>query len=136
MKLTKLLYTAQPQEIVAKINEIIDTLNKSFITDDPDTIYDVLDNSSFSVCCDRLTPAANELTTDIQIDSLTISSGLYDKIVCPKCGARHFTVGPSTCTTVYYQPVYKDGVNINPDRNTCSTSYKCLACGEEWKETT
>jgi hypothetical protein len=50
----------------------------------------------------------------------------------------------STCTAVYYPPVWKDGVNINPDRNTTTTKAHCYECnydfvikscgGETWTE--
>jgi hypothetical protein len=41
----------------------------------------------------------------------------------------------NTSTCVYYPPIYKDGVNINPDRNTCTTHCTCLNCGKEFSFT-
>lgn len=31
-------------------------------------------------------------------------------------------------TLAYYPPIYEDGVNINPDRNIITHSYKCESC--------
>lgn len=53
---------------------------------------------------------------------------------CPKCGKSYYAEGMSTSTCVYYQPIYKDGVNINPDRNIHTTEYYCLECGCHWKQ--
>lgn len=65
-------------------------------------------------------------------------------IKCPNCGASHYSEGPSSCTAVYYPPVWKDGVNTNPDRNTTTTKAHCYECnydfiikscaGEVWTE--
>ena len=54
---------------------------------------------------------------------------------CPKCNASHYSVGISTSTLAYYQPIYKDGVNINPDRNIHTTNLQCIECGNNWQET-
>ena len=35
------------------------------------------------------------------------------------------TVGPSYVTAMYFEPIYKDGVNINPDRNISTTEVTC-----------
>lgn len=124
-------------ELPEKVNEIIDLLNNSFITNDPDTVYGCVTDSLATISCDRLTPMTNETTCELTIDHLDNmieGGGLYDGIKCPKCGAKYFTVGPSMCTTVYYPPIIKDGVNINPDRNRCTTQYECLECGHKWSE--
>ena len=65
-------------------------------------------------------------------------------IKCPNCGASHYSEGPSMRTAVYYPPVWKDGVNTNPDRNTTTTKAHCYECnydfiikecaGEVWTE--
>lgn len=89
------------------------------------------------ISCDRLTPHTNETTCELtidHIDNMIDGGGIYDGIKCPKCGARYFTVGPSVCTLVYYPPIIKDGVNINPDRNKCTTQYECIECGHKWSE--
>jgi hypothetical protein len=38
----------------------------------------------------------------------------------------------TTCTAVYYPPVYQNGVNINPDRNVSTTHCICLNCGKQF----
>lgn len=128
-------------ELPEKINEVINVLNSSFITLDPDTSVNVLDSlatvsSISSIQCDRLTPLSNE-TIDIQAhyDNCVFEpKGLYDDIMCPKCHKKHFTVGESTCTMVNYPIIIKDGVNINPDHNTHTTKYTCCECGHTWEE--
>lgn len=121
-------------QVPDKINEIISLLNNSFITQDPDTVYGVVNDF---VSTDRLTPFSNETTCEITVDSLedkTKGIGIYDNIKCPKCGAKYFEVGSSYTTCVYYPTVIKDGVNINPDRNKCTTAYTCCECGHTWEE--
>lgn len=34
----------------------------------------------------------------------------------------------STTTAMYFPPIYKNGVNINPDRNITTTVCRCLNC--------
>lgn len=34
-----------------------------------------------------------------------------------------------TQTAMYFPPIYKDGVNINPDRNITTCVCQCLTCG-------
>lgn len=51
---------------------------------------------------------------------------------CPYCGESYYTELYSTSTAVYYPPVYKNGVNINPDMNTSTTTCKCLNCHKEF----
>ena len=52
--------------------------------------------------------------------------------VCPHCGQSYFTMGLTFTTATYYAPVYKDGVNINPDRNITTTEYMCCNCGKQY----
>ena len=43
------------------------------------------------------------------------------------------TVGHSTSTCMYFPPTYNEqGENINPDRNTTSTSYHCQNCDNSY----
>lgn len=126
-------------ELPEKINEIIDVLNASFITLDPGTSVNVLDSLATitSIQCDTLTPKSNETTAviDSYVDNCVWEpKGIYDDIQCPKCHKKHFTVGDSTCTLVYHQPIYKDGVNINPNHNIYTTTYTCCECGHKWEE--
>lgn len=121
-------------DVPEKINEIIDLLNNSFITQDTD-IFEV-SNSLVPINCDRLTPFDNEATAlqAIQKTNIFEPKGLYDDIKCPHCGGKYFKIGASMRTCVYYPPIIKDGVNINPDRNTTTTEYHCLECGKDWIE--
>lgn len=44
-----------------------------------------------------------------------------------------FEEGPAYVTTVNYTPRYdRDGVNLNPDRNTRSWRVKCVKCASGW----
>lgn len=51
-------------------------------------------------------------------------------IKCPYCGKSHYRMGGTTMSLVYYPPIYKDGVNINPDKNEYRTQCQCLHCGK------
>lgn len=51
-------------------------------------------------------------------------------VKCPKCGESYYQELYSTSTCIYFPPIYKYGVNINPDRNTTTTHCKCINCGE------
>lgn len=90
------------------------------------------------ITSDRLTPLTNKTTCEMSVDHLMnmIEGGgsIYDNIKCPKCGAKYFEVGSSYCTAVYYPPIIKDGININPDCNKSVTNYTCCECGHRWKE--
>lgn len=138
MKIKKLEHPVRDDQIVDKVNELIDILNNSFITQDPNTIYGSVTDSLTTISCDRLTPSSNETTCELTVDHLlNIVQGagsIYDNIKCPNCGAKYFEVGPSCCTTVYYTPIIKDGVNINPDRNKSYTTYTCCECGHTWEQ--
>lgn len=49
-------------------------------------------------------------------------------IKCPHCGESYYMETGSMSTAVYYPPIYKNGVNINPDRNKTTTTCYCLNC--------
>ena len=53
---------------------------------------------------------------------------IFSDIKCLKCGASYFMKNYSTCTAIYFPPIYENGVNINPDRNITTTVYTCLNC--------
>ena len=53
-------------------------------------------------------------------------------ICCPHCGESYYMENYSICTALYYPPIYKDGVNINPDRNTTTTFCTCMNCGKDF----
>lgn len=54
---------------------------------------------------------------------------------CPHCGESYYMENYGITTTVYYPPIYKDGVNINPDRNKTSVNCTCMNCGKEFSFT-
>lgn len=62
---------------------------------------------------------------DIQINHL-----------CPHCGESYYMENYNTRTCLYYPPIYKDGVNINPDRNITTTYCTCMNCGKGFSFTT
>lgn len=149
-------------ELPDKINEIIDVLNNSFITDDPDTIYgktvtvdEVLNGSIVltDLTCDNIVPLDNERILNNKVDAAheITSDGfdikvseVFDNMIaeiepnpltnkkCPHCGKSYYTELYSTTTAVYYPPIYKDGVNINPDMNKSTTHCRCLNCHKEF----
>lgn len=51
---------------------------------------------------------------------------------CPHCGESYYQELYSESTCVYYPPIYKNGVNINPDRNTTTTYCHCLNCDKDF----
>ena len=51
-----------------------------------------------------------------------------DTVHCPFCGHSYFMTHYSTITAVYYPPIYKDGVNQNPDGNVTTTYCTCMNC--------
>lgn len=53
-------------------------------------------------------------------------------ISCPHCGESYYMKNYSMSTAVYYPPIFKDGVNINPDRNTITTYCTCINCGKDF----
>lgn len=56
----------------------------------------------------------------------------HSKIKCPYCGESYYELGLTMTTSMYYPPIYEDGVNINPDRNSRTTNCKCLGCGKSF----
>ena len=53
-------------------------------------------------------------------------------IRCPNCDASYYIEHFATTTTMYYPPVYKDGVNVNPDGNITTITCTCNACGHDF----
>lgn len=91
----------------------------------------------------------NAICTAIELDNaLNECNSLYENAIecvckveapkrdnlvrCPHCGESYYMENYSDCTAVYYPPIYKDGVNINPDRNTITTHCTCMNCGKEF----
>ena len=71
-------------EVPDKINEIIELLNNSFITNDPGTVYGEVTDSLTTISCDRLTPFTNETTCELSVDHLMNmvegAGGIYNNI--------------------------------------------------------
>lgn len=53
-------------------------------------------------------------------------------VKCPKCGESFYQEVYTTSTALYCPPVYKNGVNVNTDRNQTTTHCRCCNCGEEF----
>lgn len=148
MKITKLKHPVLDYQLVDKVNEIIDFLNNSFITEDADTITVGSLQNLVDITCDTQTPRTNEHTLNKIIADKIDPKYIFDNMCqktepnpwsdkkCPHCGESYYTPGASYTTAVYSPPIYKDGVNINRNRNTSTTKYHCCACGKDWTETT
>jgi hypothetical protein len=101
--------------MIDKINEIIDFLNNTYLMKEKDgqdiflTGTTIVDNN----IAETLEP-------------------IRGQAVCPHCGASYYTELYSTSTAVSYPRTYKNGVNINPDRNQTTTLYECLACRQKF----
>jgi hypothetical protein len=51
---------------------------------------------------------------------------------CPHCGESYYRENYGITTAVYYPPIYKNGVNINPDKNKTTVNCTCMNCGKEF----
>lgn len=82
-----------------------------------------------------------DLKIDVCENELFTTANLVNDVdvhinhLCPHCGKSYYIENYSTTTAVHYPPIYKDGVNINPDRNTTTTYCTCLNCGKEFSFT-
>lgn len=119
IKIDSDLYHSNTKELIGKINEIIDFLNGTFLMQEPDTVTIPLEDCTF------LTGLCTEETLNIKGTPATL-------LMCPHCGESYYMKLYSTCTAVNYPEIYKDGVNINKDRNTHTTHYQCLICNKEF----
>lgn len=52
------------------------------------------------------------------------------KIKCPHCNHSYYKEQYTTTTAMYYPPIYKDGININPNGNISTTVCFCLNCNQ------
>ena len=70
------------------------------------------------------------------IDDMCIAkeytASIKGNIKCPHCGESYYMENGSMSTAMYFVPIYKDGVNINPDRNKTTTYCTCMACGKDF----
>lgn len=71
-------------------------------------------------------------TIDSMVDTVYKGDVNINNHRCPHCGESYYIELYSECTAVYYPPIYKDGVNINPDKNKSTTHYKCMNCRKEF----
>lgn len=53
-------------------------------------------------------------------------------IKCPHCKKSYYKELYGTVTCMYFPPIYKDGVNINPDKNIHTVECECLECGKRF----
>lgn len=124
IKIDSDLYHSNTKEIIDKINEIIAFLNGTFLMQKPDTVTIPLEDCTFvtGLCTDD----------DLSFHAESNTTCFNPDVKCPHCGESYYTVMYSNSTCVYYPPIYKDGVNINPDRNTTTQHCQCLNCGKEF----
>lgn len=54
---------------------------------------------------------------------------------CPHCGESYYIENNRMTTLAYYPPIWKDGVNINQDRNKSTVNCTCMNCGKEFSYT-
>ena len=109
-------------DLIDKLNEIIDFLNDTYLMKVKDGQFGTLNNN-----CSLATTQLNDI-----YDSVRDYVSINRSIKCPHCGESYYTEMNSMSTCVYYPPIWKDGVNINPDQNKTTTHCKCLSCGEEF----
>ena len=118
------LYSTDVIEMVNKLNEVIDFLN------DTNTMK-VKDGQYITSTDDFVTGLTCTTITDSMLP-VTEPTSISGDQKCPYCGASYYTEMYSISTAVYYPPIYKDGVNINPDRNKTTRHCKCIWCGKEF----
>ena len=117
--------TSSSYAIIDKINEVIDFLNDTYL-------MKVKDGHWGSV--------TNVVSGTVEGHHIEVTNALGDCGVirmssdtkCPHCGESFFTEMYSMSTAVNYPPIWKDGVNINPDRNQSTTHCRCLKCNKEF----
>lgn len=66
---------------------------------------------------------------------LTTEVDVQINYLCPHCGESYYMENYSTRTCMYFPPIYKDGVNINPDKNTTTVHCTCMNCGKDFSFT-
>ena len=53
-------------------------------------------------------------------------------IRCPYCGESYYRQLYATCTAVYWEPVFRDGVLQNSNPNVTTIHCHCCACQSEF----
>ena len=66
---------------------------------------------------------------------LTTAVDVQINYLCPHCGESYYMENYRTRTCMYFPPIYKDGVNINPDKNTTTVHCTCMNCGKDFSFT-
>lgn len=116
-------------DLIDKLNEIIDFLNDTYLMRVKDGQYGTLTIAGDNIISlDDVKTVLDNTTTTLS----TVSTPIKSNIKCPHCGESYYAERYSESTCVYYPPIWKDGVNINPDRNKITTHCKCLNCGKEF----
>ena len=118
-------HTSSTYAIIDKINEIIDFLNDTYLMKEKDGQWGTLTHTTGGV---------------VQGHSIKVTSPLgkcgvihmSSDTKCPHCGESYYTEMSSTTTLAGYPPIWKDGVNINPDQNQSTTRCRCLKCNKEF----
>ncbi len=65
----------------------------------------------------------------------TLQMNTFKGQCCPHCGESYYMENNSMSTCVYYPPIFKNGINVNPDRNKTTVNCTCMACGKEFSYT-
>lgn len=73
--------------------------------------------------CEDMTHKTTNVVNDVDVQI---------KHLCPHCGESYYMENYNTSTCVYYPPIYKDGININSDRNMTTTHCTCMNCGKDF----
>lgn len=132
------LYTSNFNDMINKINEIIDFVNDTYLMKVKDGQHIIADDDrDYTRIVGSCTDVSAFITGFSLEDDLTNGctesvTTVTSDIKCPHCGESYYTIKESLSTCVYYPPIIKDGVNINPDRNTITTCCECLNCHKEF----
>lgn len=118
------IYSTDVIEMVNKLNEVIDFLNDTYLMKAKDGQCISVTDQNDCIFVTGLSVADNTIQSSLK--------GITSDIKCPHCGVSYYTEMYSTSTAVYYPPIYKDGININPNLNKTTRHCKCLECGKEF----
>ena len=55
-----------------------------------------------------------------------------EKIKCPFCRESYYQELYTITTAAYYPPTFKNGININPDKNLNTHVCRCVSCGKSF----
>lgn len=71
------------------------------------------------------------LTINDRFASKVEPKGFYDDIVCPHCGAKHFSLDYCTSTALHIPSIVKDGKIVESSlHNTVTQHCTCMECGK------